>query len=200
MPTVTSMLENLKSSLSQIQPFTDEDLEDITSRFVEKRLRKKDFLLREGEACDFVAFMVEGCLRHYYVHEGEEQTCYISFENEWISDIAGLSSGRASGKMLQALHPSRVLLIHKKDLEELYHLYPNFASVGRIMAERLANLTINLSMLLTSLKPEERYQNLLEEQPEIFQRVPQKYIASMLGIKPESLSRIRKRLASRSKS
>lgn len=192
------MIEALKSSFNQVLKFSESELNAIINEFSEKKIEKKEFLLKEAQVCDFVGFIIEGTMRHYHIHNGVEKTCFISFENEWISDMPSFSTETKSGKNFQALQASTLLIIKRKNLYELYEKYPKLESFVRIMVERLANMAIKTAMSLASLTPEERYTDLLKQRPDIFQRVPQKYIANILGVQPESLSRIRKRVYSKS--
>ena len=101
---------------------------------------------------------------------------------------------------LQAMENSSIFLIHKQDLFKLYAECNKYETFGRLMAEQVALRATEIAMSLSSEKPEERFQNLIKKQPNLFQRVPQKYIANFLGISPESLSRIRNRILQKQKS
>lgn len=168
--------------------------------FNEKSIHKKDFLLKSGEVCDFIGFLTRGCIRHFHIKDGNEITCDITFENTFITEFNSFNLRTKSQIAFQALEPSKILLIKKEKLTELYHNNSSFEELGRKIAESVATRNTEIAMSLASEKPEERYANLLKEKPEIFQRVQQKYIANILGIKPESLSRIRKRVLSNMKS
>lgn len=172
----------------------------IETYFTEKSVNKKDFILKNGEVCDFIGFLSKGCIRHFHLRDGNEITCDISFENTFITEFYSLNTGTKSKISFQALEDSKLLMITKKGLYELYQINPKFEQLGRKIAERVAIRNTDLAMSLASDKPEKRYANLLKEKPIIFQRVQQKYIANILGIKPESLSRIQKRIISKLKS
>ena len=138
--------------------------------------------------------MTKGCIRHFHLKDGEEITCDITFENSFFTEFDSFNFGKKSEIAFQALEPSTILLMEKKSLVELYRSNAKFEELGRKIAENVATRNTAIAMSLASDKPEERYTKLLKENPEIFQRVQQKYIANILGIKPESLSRIRKRV------
>ncbi|MEM7375369.1 MAG: Crp/Fnr family transcriptional regulator [Bacteroidota bacterium] len=182
--------------MNQFVTFDEDELKLILPSFQEKKFKKREFLLKEGEVCNFIGFIAKGCIRHYHVHDGVERTCYVSFENNWVTDTLSFSEGTKSHNNYQTLEATTLYTIERNTLYELYKKCPKFESLARIMNERLAKLTIELCVSLASYPPEERYKNLLKQQPEIFQRVPQRYIAHILGIQPESLSRIKNRLAS----
>ena len=194
------MIDQLKKYCSQTIPFDEAELDLIDKFFEEKLLKKKEFLLRESSICNFIGFIAKGCIRHFHIQDGIERTCDISFENAWITDFQSFTTETRSVLNFQALKNTTVYLINKKSLNQLYAECPKYETFGRIMTEQIVKRVTEMSMSLSSQKPEERYQNLLEKQPDLFQKVPQKYIANMLGILPESLSRIRKRLIAKQKS
>ena len=101
---------------------------------------------------------------------------------------------------LQAMENTSVFLIRKENLARLYKECNKYETFGRLMAEQVAQRATEIAMSLSSDKPEERFQNLIKKQPDLFQRVSQKYIANFLGISPESLSRIRSRILAKHKS
>jgi CRP-like cAMP-binding protein len=101
---------------------------------------------------------------------------------------------------LQAMEETTLSVIKKDNLYKLYKECPKYETFGRLMAEQVAQRATEIAMSLSSDKPEERFQNLLNKQPNLFQRVPQKYIANFLGVSPESLSRIRNRIVKKLKS
>lgn len=193
-------IEALKTYCSKIVAFSKTELSILGDYFSEVKLRKKDFLLAHGQICDFIAFLTDGCIRHYHIKEGEEITCDISFENSFLTEFNSFNQETKSEIVFQALENSRLFVIEKKRLLELYQAHPKFEELGRRIAENVAIRNTAIAMSLASEKPEKRYDNLLREKPEIFQRIPQKHIANILGIKPESLSRIRKRTLSGPKS
>ena len=166
-----------------------------------KRLKKKEFLLQEGQICNKVSFLNQGCLRLFYNVEGNENTVQFFLENRntWYTDYASFLTGRSTVENVQALEPCEVVQFKKEDLDRLYRIYPIFDKFGRIMAENAFLSLSTLNKMLTNEEPEARYLNLLKQRPELFEKVPQHYIASYLGVKPESLSRIRKRILTGSK-
>jgi CRP-like cAMP-binding protein len=158
-------------------------------------LKKKALLLREGEMCRHVAYIESGCLRYFYNVNGEEHTGQFFFENGWYTDYDSFLRRVPSTQNIQALEPARVWLLPREALYRLYEERPVFERFGRLMAEHAFQGLRTRNDALLNLTPEERYLRLLRERPKVVARVPQHYIASHLGLKPESLSRIRKRLA-----
>ena len=142
----------------------------------------------------------EGAIRHFHVKNGVEKTCDISFANSWVTDFQSFTLGTSCIMNLQALENTTVFIITKKNLIELYKECNKYETFGRLMAEQVAQRATEIAMSLSSDKPEERYLKLIKNNPDIFQRVQQKYIANFLGISPESLSRIRNRIVNKRKS
>ncbi len=161
-----------------------------------KQVKKKEFLLQEGQLCDKISFINNGCMRLFYNVDGVENTFQFFFANSWYTDYASFLSGQASVENLQALESCEVVQVKKHLLYELYDRHPVFDRVGRVMAENAFQSVSRLNRMLTNEEPQQRYLSLLKQRPDVVEKIPQHYIASYLGIKPESLSRIRKRIMS----
>jgi CRP-like cAMP-binding protein len=187
------MIENLLNYCSKFIQLTEFDKEAIELNFKPIKIKRKDFLLKEGVVCDFVSYLNSGVIRHYHVKDGNEITCDITLSNNFITDFKSLTQDIPSNYNFQILKEAELLIINKKDLFELYNVNKNIQSFGRIMAEQVALRTIDIAMSLSSDKPEERVEKLIKQRPDLFQEVPQRYLANLLGISPESLSRIRAR-------
>ena len=187
------MIDNLLTYCSKYIQLTELDKDNIRSGFKSMKLKRKDFLLKEGQICDFVAFVNSGVIRHYHTKEGNEITCDITLMNAFITDFKSLVEGIPSNYNFHVLKDAELFVIRKKDLFQLYTENKNIESLGRIMAEQVALRTVDIAMSLASDKPEERVEKLILQRPELFQQVPQRYLATLLGISPESLSRIRAR-------
>jgi CRP-like cAMP-binding protein len=194
------MFDRLKTYCKTTVPLTDDELNLIDKYFEVHQLRKKDFLLKDGKICNFIGFVAEGSVRHFHIKDGIEKTCDISFENSWVTDFQSFTYNTASIMNLQAMVDTTVFMIRKENLYKLYNECTKYETFGRLMAEQVAQRATEIAMSLSSDKPEERFQKLLNKQPDLFQRVPQKYIANFLGVSPESLSRIRSRILSKLKS
>ena len=194
------MFDSLKTYCMTKVPLTDEELELIDKYFEIKQLNKKDFLLRDSKICNFVGFIVDGTIRHFHIKDGIEKTCDISFENSWVTDFHSFLHNTVGVMNLQAMETTTIFMVTNTNLNKLYKECSKYETFGRLMAEQVAQRATEIAMSLSSEKPEERFQNLLKKQPDLFQRVPQKYIANFLGISPESLSRIQKRIHDKQKS
>lgn len=188
------MTNQIIESIKSLVPLNKKE-EDVFVEILEvKQFKKKDFLQKEGQVCNKVSFINSGCMRLFYNVEGVENTVQFFFADSWYTDYASFLTGRPTIENMQALQNCEVVQFKKEDLYKLYNLFPIFDRVGRVMAENAFLSLSRLNQMLTNEDPELRYLNLLKQRPELVQQIPQHYIASYLGIKPESLSRIRKRI------
>ena len=194
------MFHQLKKFCTSVVPFEKQELDLIDKYFTSKTLKKRELLIEEGKVCQFLAFISKGSIRHYHILDGNEKTCDISFENQWVTDFKSFTN-RVSGTMnLQATEDTVVFCISRDHLGLLYQESQAFETFGRIMTEQVAHRATEIAMSLSSNKPEQRYLDLIENRPDMFQRIPQKYIANFIGISPESLSRIQKMVHQKQKS
>jgi len=184
----------LKENICRLVPHTDEEFDFASQFFKYRKYKKKDHWLLEGEICTEVVFIIKGCLRYYLVKDGAERTTEIFFENKWFTDFESWLTKRPIGFYVDALEETEVLSISFRDLEAIYDRYPKCERIGRLIAESTIIHLCNRFNSLMRDSPQERYIKMLEEQPEIIDRIPQYYIASYLGIEPESLSRIRRKI------
>lgn len=165
-----------------------------------KTIKKNEHLLVEGEFCNFGVFIEKGCIRHYYLIDGIESTGNFFFENGWYADFESYLYGKPSKLNIEALEDCELFLAYKNDFDKLVAQYPVFNSFLREMMERTIKGLTGKGMSMTLLTPEERYLALIKHRPKVVERVSLKHIASYLGVKPESLSRIRTRITLNSKS
>ncbi len=194
------MIDKLKTYCKTKVPLTSEELNIIDNYFEVLFLKKKEFLLKDGQVCNFIGFIADGTIRHFHLKDGVEKTCDISFENSWVTDFQSFNQNTNCIMNLQAMEDTNVFIIRKENLYSLYKECSKYETFGRLMAEQVAQRATEIAMSLSSEKPEERFRNLIAKQPDLFQRVPQKYIANFLGVSPESLSRIRNRILRKQKS
>ena len=189
------MHEQLRVNLAQFVNLTDKEFDCITSRLTHRALQKNEILLRAGQVCQDAFFINQGCLRYFYLTDGEEKTGQFFFENDWYTDFVSFVSGKPSEENIQALEASSLLVLSRPDLLDLFDQIPKFERFGRLTAEQAVLGIKARNAALINQSPEQRYLRLLKNRPKVVARLPQHYIASFLNIKPESLSRIRKRLA-----
>lgn len=186
----TQIINNIKSFVALSQ----NDEEAFIKILELKKYAKKEFILEEGEICDKIFFINSGSARDYFNIEGEEKIVQFFFEDSWYTDYGSFLTGRPTNENLQAIEPCEVVFFKKSDLYNLYETNPVFDKVGRVMAENAFMALMQLNSMIKNLEPDERYLYLIKQRPELMERIPQHYIASYLGIQPQSLSRIRKRI------
>lgn len=160
------------------------------------KLKKKEYLFREGDMARYVGFVNQGVLRYYFVdNQGEEHIIYFAQEEWWVGDLNSFYGQTPTPYNLQALEDTEIFGFHLENFDLIRREVPPFEEFRKASHAKATAARINNSLSLLSESAEERYTKLLKSFPDIFQRVPQHYIASFLGIKPQSLSRIRKLLA-----
>lgn len=192
------MFEVLFQKFDEKITLTPDEKELAKSFFTPKKLRKKQYLLQEGDACKHLAFVEKGMLRSYTVDDkGAEHIIQFAFEGWWISDQYSFLTGEPSLYNIDALEDSELLLLSRLAEEELLTKLPKFERYFRILLQN--NMIATQRRIVSSLShtAEEKYNELIQSCPTIPQRVPQHMMASYLGITPETLSRIRKQKAIR---
>ncbi len=188
------MYDQILKRLSQFITLDKTEQDYFVSKLQVKEYSKKELVLQEGQVCKYAYFINTGCLRYYYNVEGQENTAQFFFENGWYTDYDSFLTGKPTKQNIETLEKTQLLLISAKDLHQFYIDMPKFERFGRLMAESAFLGIRQRSEMLENQTAEERYLTLMKDRPKVFERIPQHYIASYLGIKPPSLSRIRKRL------
>ncbi|SNR54580.1 cAMP-binding domain of CRP or a regulatory subunit of cAMP-dependent protein kinases [Maribacter sedimenticola] len=175
-----------------------EELEGFCNLFNQKDVKKKYFLMREGEVCKFEGFVTKGLFRVYHIDSnGFEQVLYFAQENWWITDIDSFTNETPSQLYIQALEDSEVLLISKKDKEFAYNNIPKIEKLFRIMTQK-THIALQQRMIDNLSKTaDQRYLDFIEKYPNLFQRLTNLQIAAYLGISHEFLSKIRRKIASK---
>jgi len=172
----------------------DRDINIMMSLMDIKTFQKGTFLLKEGQVATTCYYNHKGCVREYYLKDGEEKTTMFYLEDEPISSMLSSTRKIPSRHYLECAEETTLAIMSQEAEAEMFARYPELESACRVeMERRLGNYQEILATYIT-LSPEERYLNLLNNRPELLHRVPQYQLASFLGIKPESLSRIRKRI------
>ncbi|MEA5461107.1 Crp/Fnr family transcriptional regulator [Arcicella sp. LKC2W] len=188
------MFDKILNSLAQFILLDKSEQDYFVNKLQVRQFKKKELILQEGQVCDNVYFINKGCLRYFYNIDGEENTAQFFFENTWYTDFDSFLTGRPSRLNIQTLEKTDVLMLSSKNIHEIYDEMPKFEKLGRKMAENAFLGVRSRNEMLENFTAEERYLNLIKERPKVMERIPQHYIASYIGIKPESLSRIRKNI------
>lgn len=186
------LLRNIKQKIG----LTIQEEEKLKTFFIPKKLRKKQYLLQEGEVCQYAAFVEKGMLRSYSIDQkGNEHILQFATENWWISDLYSFFSAEPSVYMIDALEDSELLLVKKDKYDEMLQTIPVMERYFRLLLQNNLIATQRRLNDKLSLSAEDLYLTLIQTCETIPQRVPQHMIASYLGITRETLSRIRKHLA-----
>lgn len=173
---------------------SESDFDKLAYFFKPLHLKKKEFLHRQNEVCRHIAFVHKGCLRNYNIDsKGDEQIIYFAIEDWWVADLQSFFLQIPSQFNLQALEDCELLISTKKDFEQAFEVVPTFENFYRLKTQTAYTKT-QQTVVEKSETAEDRYLKLLKTSPSLLQRVPQHYLASYLGIKPQSLSRIRKKI------
>ena len=188
---MTALTENI----SQIIALTTEEKATIEKFYGNLEISKGDLWVKNGKVCDQVAFLVSGKLRTFYMDEsGNENTCYFVTPGNFISSFTSFLTNTPANENIAALEDSVLRVISKKNLEALSTVVPKMEILRRIIAENLFISMEKRIVMLQSQSAYERYEKMLQENPEILLTVPLQYTASFLGITPQHLSRLRKEL------
>ena len=187
------MQDILFDFISRYVSLTEEEKSEILSLDIFRSVKKGTILLKEGQRSQDEYFVLKGCIRKYYIIDGEEKTTAFITELECLTPHCAIDS--APSDYFISCVEDTLLTIGNKDLGvELFNNSPKIQQMSKLWAEEiLAKQQINFDEFKTS-SPEQRYLNLIQKRPDLVQRVPQYQLASYLGIKPQSLSRLRARI------
>ncbi len=189
------MYEAIDKHFSKNTFISEGEFELLHSYLRKRVVRKRGFLLSQGEVCNFEAYIVKGCLKKYYIDEkGDEVILQFAIEDWWISDIGSFSEQTPSNLFIEALEDTELLIIDYTNKEKIFQEIPGLERVFRLMIQRAYAVLESRFYSSIAKSAEERYVEFVKKYPAIVQRVPQTQIASFLGITPESLSRIKSKI------
>jgi CRP-like cAMP-binding protein len=175
---------------------SEEEFETVLSYFRKENLPRKFFLLKEGQTCKMITYINKGCVRTYTIDgNGGEHILHFAFEDWFIGDLESLYTGMPTQLNIQALEDCELLCVSKEDFDKLEEQIPRLKEWNVAKQRKAHHAAIKRLSEVKTLSTKERYMNLIEKHPHIFQRVPLQYIASYLDIEPQSLSRLRKKLS-----
>lgn len=192
------MQDLLFDFISKYISLTDDEKNAIVSVDIFRSFKKGATLLKEGQKSNDGYFVLKGCIRAFYIIDGEEKTTAFYTEMEGFTPHCVIN--KAPSKYYISCVEDTILLVTNPEMEaDSFNKFPKFESLCRVLSEELlAKQQINFDEFKTS-SPEQRYLNLLQSRPDLLQRVPQHQLASYLGIKPQSLSRLRARILEKNK-
>lgn len=185
----------LRNYVSRFITFSEEEWRVHQSMLVRRFLKKGEFILREGEVCNHVTFINKGFVRVYNIIRDEELTINFGFDGNYVTDYSSFVSRHPSLDFIVAMEDLEVLQLNYADMNSAYEKYPVWQKFGRLIAEYILIFVVERNRSLLFQTPEERYLSLMKDRPKVIANVPLKFIASYLGITPEALSRIRRRMS-----
>jgi CRP-like cAMP-binding protein len=184
--------------ISKFVALKESEIRAIIATINIRTCKKGDMLLREGQVSSLCIFILKGCIRQYYLKDGEEKTTHFYTEGQPVTPYEGTFQKKPSRFYLSCVEDTIMTVGTPEDEAKLFAMFPHFEAVSRVaVEEELGRKQEHFASYITN-SPEERYLHLLDTRPDLIDRVPQYQLASYLGITPESLSRIRKRIMRRS--
>jgi len=185
----------LVEMMSNFIELTEAEKQGIINAFPIKIFKKGKYLLKEGQIAKDAFFVIKGCVRKYSIHNGDEKTAEFYSEFESAIDFDSISNNKPSKYFLTCIEDCTIAIMNSDKETELYKKFPKFGEVCRVEMEKMLGASQEEFTTFKNSTPTERYLNLLKDKPNLIQRVPQYQLASYLGVKPETLSRIRKRIS-----
>jgi CRP-like cAMP-binding protein len=186
----------LSTQLKELYKVSDKDCARLIQLFETVEVKKNQHLYRAGEVARHVYFVELGCLRQYYINNnGQERTIYFKTENGWCSELVSFLDNKPTELCVQALEDSKLQMINQKNWIYAISNIQTF-TMGFIRAQQSTNLMLKKRLAEATVEtPEEKYQRFILEEPLLLQRLPLYHIATYLAMTPETLSRIRKKIA-----
>lgn len=189
------MQASLTDTLGKIITITELEKHFVQSIFKKKKCSKGDFFLREGQVCKEVGFIQQGIVRYFINNEGEEMIYDFGKEGNFVCNYESFLDHSPSNKNIQYIEDTVLLSVSYDNLQLFYSKVSGGEKFGRIICEQIFVDAIKKITSLYTHPPVQRYLDFVQSYPDLQQRIPQYYISSFVGVKPQSLSRIRKRLA-----
>ena len=194
--TIAAMYELYFREFNKKVLLTEEEKEFIKNYLTVKKIRKRQYLLQEGDVCKSVAFVEKGAMRLYRVNDdGSEHIVWFALEGAFMTDLYSFLTNEPSIYNIDAIEDSELVMITRTASDELRKRSPQYQEfIFQATSEAYIQLEKRIASTIT-LNLEERYKELTNEYPDIIQRLPQHMIASYMGLKPETLSRVRRRIS-----
>lgn len=188
------MIEKLIDYFEKRVTLSDEEKLLFSEQVPLIKINKGEHILSEGQISREFFFVCKGCVRMYYNANGEEKTSYFYRENSFPSSYESYVKEVPSNHYLQCIEDTTLAIIKKETANKMLEVSPKFGQLAIMIMEEELSVYQELLANFVMLSPEQRYQKILETQPDLLLRIPQQYLATYLGVRPETLSRIRKRI------
>lgn len=187
------MISNLINILGNFANLEENEIKLIESSFEPYALPKGEFFLKEGEVSKYVGFLNKGLVRYFVDKDGEESTFEFTSEGEFIGDYQSFRNASVSVQNIQAIEDCELLVIDYPKIQNIYNTTKNGNLIGRQIITHRFEIMVNQILEAYMQNHQDRYRSFVEKYYGLTQRIPQYLIASYVGVRPESLSRIRKR-------
>ncbi len=187
-------MEEIKKFIDTIYPMNDSDWVFFSSKLYREDFKKKSTLIAIGDIENHMSFLAEGIVRYYIPREESDLTFGFLFENQFVTAYDSFITQTPSQYQIETLTNATLWRITYQDLQEVYQKTESGNYIGRRMAENMFLIKSKREIALLSKTAEERYLHLFRERPNLIKEIPLKYIASYIGVTPQALSRIRKRI------
>lgn len=195
-PIAATPIEQLLQTMRNIGPMPPADEQLVRETYRARAFARHQYLHRAGEACPCAVYIAHGVFREFHTDANNaEHTTRLAFDDYFTGDQQSLFSGEPSSYAIQCLEDAEGLTLDKAGYEHLFAHSTTFGEFFRFRRNRSFNITIQQMADRATKSAEQRYRELMRENPQIFQRVALKHIASCMGVTPETLSRIRKSIA-----
>lgn len=188
----------LVEQMQTLTKLSQEEILAIEESFLITTLKKGEFLLKEGEVAKDSFSIIEGCIRKYHIKDGEEIIVDFFIEGDTVADFNSLANKVPSNYYFSCCERTTVVVFNAQKEAELYMKIPRFETICRVEFEKMMGEKMDEKESFLGKTPEEKYLSVLQERPGLINRVPHYQLASYLGIRPETLSRIRKRISKKS--
>jgi CRP-like cAMP-binding protein len=187
-------MKQIQDYLERIAPLTDRDWQIFSSKLIKRDFPKKAVILKAGQIENHLSFMGNGIVRYYIPKDDNDVTFSFAFENTFISAYDSFLTRSPSIYQIQTLTATTMWSLTYQDLQDIYRDTVIGQTIGRFASEAILLTKTKRELSLLNDTAEQRYLNLFTGQPQLIRQIPLKYIASYIGITPQGLSRIRRRI------
>lgn len=186
--------DNFIKELKAFVDLTEDQCSFIYLRLHNKSYAKSEYIFQEGQVCNVEMYITKGLLRTFFTVDGIDRISHFSYEGHWVCDYSSFVDQSPAKSSVQAIEDTNLVCLYRKDEKDIRNYIPEWEKVSNMFLQRLVIQKDKLTTKLMTFTPERQYEDLLQNRPHLIQRVPQYYLAQYIGVQPESLSRIKKRL------